>query len=284
MKNSFIKWWLLLGTTVSLIWLRSDFEKVIAACSEMRFLLLSSNHFVKSTCRKHKQSADTSNNVETNCQQEATLFFFPCLLCMCDYYFLTRQNNQIRSKHALPVLDYPVEQGIQPCITPKQLDFHYNKHHKTYVDKLNQLVAGTPFENMPLDQIIVKTAFDPKSVPVFNNAAQHFNHSFYWKCLRPKPSQAEAIPTTIKQKIEQTWGSFEKFQAEVCVNKYLYILHKFSLRKRLLVSLVLDGAGSFMTVLLWRFGLVAMHNVPLLKVWSPFWHVRAFMITIYTFW
>jgi Fe-Mn family superoxide dismutase len=127
---------------------------------------------------------------------------------------LLQQQYLFRSKHSLPALDYPVEGGIMPCVSPRQLDFHYNKHHKAYVDKLNQLIAGTPFESMPLDQIIVKTAFDPKSVAIFNNAAQHFNHSFYWKCLRPKPQQAEAIPSGIRAKIEQTWGSLDKFQQE----------------------------------------------------------------------
>ncbi|KAL9647203.1 hypothetical protein ABK040_012555 [Willaertia magna] len=121
----------------------------------------------------------------------------------------------MENKHNLPTLDFPVEQGIAPVITARQLDFHYNKHHKTYVDKLNQLVEGTSFESQPLDAIIQKTAFDsdPKSVAIFNNAAQHFNHSFYWKCLTPNGDKIDNYPK-LKETIEKQFGSLDEFKKQ----------------------------------------------------------------------
>ncbi|KAF0974240.1 hypothetical protein FDP41_006850 [Naegleria fowleri] len=128
---------------------------------------------------------------------------------------MVMNHTTVRNKHQLPTLDYPVENGIAPCITARQLDFHYNKHHKTYVDKLNQLIEGTSFESQPLDAIIQKTAFDsdPKSVSIFNNAAQHFNHSFYWKCLVPNGSKIDDAPA-IKQAIEKQFGSVDAFKQQ----------------------------------------------------------------------
>lgn len=118
-----------------------------------------------------------------------------------------------RSIHTLPTLDYPVSEGIAPCITAKQLDFHYNKHHNTYVLNLNKLVAGTRFETSPLDKIITETAYDAKTVAIFNNAAQHFNHSFYWKCMKPNTGDSAKAPQLVAKIVEQ-WGSFDKFQEE----------------------------------------------------------------------
>lgn len=125
------------------------------------------------------------------------------------------QKQQIRAKHELPALDYPADQGIPPAISARQLDFHYNKHHKTYVDKLNGLVEGTSMESQPLDAIIQKVAFDsdPKSVGIYNNAAQHFNHSFYWKCLTPNGTNIDNYPT-IKQYLEKQFGSVDEFKKQ----------------------------------------------------------------------
>ncbi|KAL0487629.1 superoxide dismutase, Fe-Mn [Acrasis kona] len=116
-----------------------------------------------------------------------------------------------RSQHSLPKLDYPVEGGVPPCISPKQLDYHYNKHHKTYIDKLNGLLPGSEFEGKPLDQIIVETAFDQKHTQVFNNAAQHFNHSFYWKCMTPNGSEFKG---EIANAINKQYGSLDSFKKQ----------------------------------------------------------------------
>lgn len=92
------------------------------------------------------------------------------------------------------------------------MDFHYNKHHKTYVDKLNTLIQGTKFEKTPLDKIIVETGVDKSQVAIFNNAAQHFNHSFFWKCLKPNGSK---MPKKIEEAIINSFGSVDKFKLEV---------------------------------------------------------------------
>ena len=120
-------------------------------------------------------------------------------------------RQQIRSQHTLPPLDYPVSEGVAPLLSSTQLDFHYNKHHKTYVDKLNQLIKGTEFENESLENIIKKTAFEPKLVGIFNNSAQHFNHAFYWKCMKPNGSNLDGF---IKQVLIQKWGSVDAFKKE----------------------------------------------------------------------
>ena len=80
----------------------------------------------------------------------------------------------------LPPLPY--EKGaLAPYISSETLEYHYGKHHQAYVTKLNELVVGTEFADKPLEVVIKET----KTGPIFNNAAQDWNHSFYWKCLSP---------------------------------------------------------------------------------------------------
>ena len=106
----------------------------------------------------------------------------------------------------LPALPYSND-ALMPHITPETLEFHYGKHHKTYVDKLNGMVPGTEFENASLEEIVKKS-----SGGIFNNAAQVWNHTFYWNCLAPK---AGGEPTgTLKSKIDQTFGSFDQFKEQ----------------------------------------------------------------------
>ncbi|WP_370052087.1 superoxide dismutase [Neptunomonas sp.] len=107
----------------------------------------------------------------------------------------------------LPQLPYAMD-ALEPHISKETLEFHYGKHHKTYVDKLNGLVPGSEYEGKSLEDII-------KSAPaggVFNNAAQVWNHTFYWNCLSPNGGgePTGAIADAIKSK----WGSFEEFQKE----------------------------------------------------------------------
>lgn len=131
---------------------------------------------------------------------------------------LFRQNNPsfrtsilTRSVHSLPPLDFPLENGLGDTISARQLDFHYNKHHKTYVDKLNNLIQGTEHENTPLMELVIRTAFNEKKTAIFNNAAQHFNHSFYWKCMTPEKQE---IPENLKAALEKNFGSVEQFKEE----------------------------------------------------------------------
>ncbi|MCU0574365.1 MAG: superoxide dismutase [Syntrophobacteraceae bacterium] len=111
----------------------------------------------------------------------------------------------------LPDLPYPKD-GLAPHISEKTLEFHHGKHHKAYVDNANKLIAGTDLENQDLESIVKKTAGDASKVGVFNNAAQVWNHTFYWNCMKPNGGGA---PTgAAAQKIAADFGSFEKLVEE----------------------------------------------------------------------
>jgi superoxide dismutase, Fe-Mn family len=81
-------------------------------------------------------------------------------------------------------LPYP-KSALEPAISARTMDFHYGKHHAGYVDKLNKLVEGTAYAGLPLEQVIQKAAKDPKASGVFNNAAQVWNHDFFWRSMTP---------------------------------------------------------------------------------------------------
>ncbi|HEY3290406.1 MAG TPA: superoxide dismutase [Anaerolineae bacterium] len=110
--------------------------------------------------------------------------------------------------HVLPALPY-TENALEPFYSARTISFHYGKHHKAYVDNLNKLVAGTDLDDKPLEDIIKATANDASKVGVFNNAAQIWNHTFFWHGMKPggggKPTGALA------QRIDQAFGSYEKF-------------------------------------------------------------------------
>ena len=97
----------------------------------------------------------------------------------------------------LPVLPYG-ESALEPVISARTLGFHYGKHHRAYVDNLNKLVAGSELADMSLEQIIRATAGVAEKTAVFNNAAQAWNHSFYWAGMKPggggKPGRWHAAP------------------------------------------------------------------------------------------
>lgn len=106
----------------------------------------------------------------------------------------------------LPPLPY-AKDALAPHISAETLEFHYGKHHKAYVDKLNTLVPGTEFEGKSLEEVIKSS-----SGPVFNNAAQIWNHTFYWHCLSPNGGGA---PTgEVAEQINKAFGSFEKFKED----------------------------------------------------------------------
>lgn len=106
----------------------------------------------------------------------------------------------------LPPLPY-AKNALAPHISEETLEFHYGKHHQTYVDKLNGLVPGTPFEGKALEEI-VKTS----TGGIFNNAAQVWNHTFYWNCLSPQGG-GEATGA-VAEAIRTAFGSFDKFKEE----------------------------------------------------------------------
>lgn len=106
--------------------------------------------------------------------------------------------------HELPALPY-AHDALQPHISAETIEYHYGKHHQAYVTNLNNLIKGTEFEAMSLEDIIKKS-----SGGVFNNAAQVWNHTFYWNCLSPNGGGA---PTgAVADAINAKWGSFDAFK------------------------------------------------------------------------
>lgn len=111
----------------------------------------------------------------------------------------------------LPDLPY-AKDALAPVISANTLEFHYGKHHKTYVDNTNKLIAGIDLANESLESIIKKTTGDAAKIGIFNNAAQVWNHSFYWQCMKAKGGGKPA--GAVADKINKAWGSFEKFAEE----------------------------------------------------------------------
>ncbi len=106
----------------------------------------------------------------------------------------------------LPALPY-AKNRLVPHISEETLEYHYGKHHQTYVTNLNNLIPGTEFESLSLEEIIVKS-----SGPIFNNAAQVWNHTFYWNSLTPNGG---GEPTgALANAINTTFGSLVKFKEE----------------------------------------------------------------------
>ncbi|MCX6797872.1 MAG: superoxide dismutase [Fe], partial [Candidatus Falkowbacteria bacterium] len=85
---------------------------------------------------------------------------------------------------ALPLLPF-AKNALEPYISERTLEFHYGKHHQAYIDNLNKFVAGTELEMASLEDIILKTKDDLEKVAIFNNAAQNYNHTFFWNSLKP---------------------------------------------------------------------------------------------------
>jgi Fe-Mn family superoxide dismutase len=107
-------------------------------------------------------------------------------------------------EHKLPELPYALD-ALAPTLSKETLELHWGKHHRAYVTNLNNLIKGTEFEESSLEDIILKS-----SGPVFNNAAQIYNHTFYWNCLSPKGGGA---PTgKLADAINAKFGSFDAFK------------------------------------------------------------------------
>ena len=107
---------------------------------------------------------------------------------------------------SLPPLPY-AENALEPVISAKTISFHYGKHHSGYVNNTNNLIAGTEFADTPLEKIIAASAGKADKVAIFNNAAQIWNHTFYWKSLAPKGGGKP--PAALAQKIEASFGSLD---------------------------------------------------------------------------
>lgn len=109
-------------------------------------------------------------------------------------------------EHKLPELPWPKD-ALAPHISAETIEYHYGKHHNAYVDKLNAGIKGTEFEKMSLEEIIKKAKGG-----IFNNAAQVWNHTFFWNCLAPKAGGAPQ--GKVAEAISKKWKSFDKFKEE----------------------------------------------------------------------
>jgi superoxide dismutase, Fe-Mn family len=118
-------------------------------------------------------------------------------------------------EHTLPPLPYAMD-ALQPHISKETLEYHYGKHHQTYVTNLNNLIKGTEHENASLEDIIKKS-----SGGLFNNAAQIWNHTFYWHCLKPNGG---GEPTgKLADAIKAKFGSFDEFKkqfTQTCIGTF----------------------------------------------------------------
>jgi len=109
-------------------------------------------------------------------------------------------------KLSLPELPYKLN-ALEPVISARTIEFHYGKHHQAYVTNLNKLLPGSPFENASLEEIVLKS-----DGGIFNNAAQVWNHTFYWESLSPKGGGEPK--GKLMEAIEESFGNFIKFKEE----------------------------------------------------------------------
>ncbi len=110
---------------------------------------------------------------------------------------------------ALPALPF-AENALEPFISARTLSFHYGKHHKTYVDNLNKFTAGTPLAKLPLEVVIKETATDAGKASVFNNSAQVWNHTFFWRSM--KAGGGGQPGGNLHKQIEKAFGDFAGFK------------------------------------------------------------------------
>jgi Fe-Mn family superoxide dismutase len=110
----------------------------------------------------------------------------------------------------LPPLPY-AKNALEPVISERTMSFHYDKHHRGYVDKLNKLTANTPFAQAELEDVIVRTWSKPEYTKIFDNAAQVWNHDFFWHSMTPGGGET-TLGGTLQKRIETDFGSYENFE------------------------------------------------------------------------
>jgi len=125
---------------------------------------------------------------------------------------MSKTMNKEASVHILPPLPY-ANNALAPVISANTISFHYGKHHKAYVDNLNNLIVGTEFADLPLEKIITETVGKAEKIAIFNNAAQTWNHTFYWSSLKPKGGGEP--PSVLKKKIEASFGTVDACKKEL---------------------------------------------------------------------
>lgn len=112
----------------------------------------------------------------------------------------------------LPPLPW-ADNALDPVISANTIGFHYGKHHKGYVDKLNESITGTEYAEMSLEKIVAATSGKADKAGIFNAAAQSWNHTFYWKSLRP--GGGGTPPAALAQKIDASFGSLDACKKEI---------------------------------------------------------------------
>lgn len=118
---------------------------------------------------------------------------------------------QNRAPYALPPLPYS-DSALAPVISAQTIGIHYGRHHKAYVDNINRMVQGDSLGDLTLEELIRTSAVNPNRAGHFNNAAQVWNHTFYWSCL--KPSGGGEPTGALKAKIDEDLGGYEKFKTD----------------------------------------------------------------------
>ena len=118
-------------------------------------------------------------------------------------------ESKAKTHFTLPKLPYE-ENALEPVISARTLSFHHGKHHAGYVEKLNELIEGSPYADRPLDEVVTRSAKDPAAKAIFNNAAQTWNHDFYWRSMQPKGGGTPG--STLRVAIERDIGGLAEFR------------------------------------------------------------------------
>jgi Fe-Mn family superoxide dismutase len=123
----------------------------------------------------------------------------------------TLAAQRIATSFTLPELPYP-EDALAPVISARTLSLHHGKHHKAYIDKTNELVSGTKLEGQTLEHIIMATAGRSDQAELFNNAAQAWNHAFYWRSMKPRGGGKP--PAALAAQIDAAFGGIDAFRKQ----------------------------------------------------------------------
>jgi len=116
--------------------------------------------------------------------------------------------DKTKTPFTLAKLPY-AENALEPVISAKTISFHHGKHHAAYVEKLNELIAGTDYEHLSLEEIVKKSAKSEKDKAIFNNAGQAWNHDFYWQSMNPKGGEPAG---NIKDAVQSSFGGLKEFK------------------------------------------------------------------------
>lgn len=132
-----------------------------------------------------------------------------CLLALGS---LSTGTRAAAAPHTLPPLPYSID-ALDPVLSANTLGYHHGKHHKGYVDNLNRLLAGTELAGQALENVILRSAGQPAQAAVFNNAAQVWNHNFYWQSLRPRGGGEP--PAELALRLDEAFGSVAACKKEL---------------------------------------------------------------------